>query len=207
MYGMNIWRSSLRLATATTISVALTACGSDSSNELRGYQAPSAKSSAGVSITDAVTGKPFELRADDGEVLVVYFGYTHCPDICPTTLVAVKNAKEKLGALGSRVDLAMITVDPERDTADVLPLYLSSFTNKFHALVPASTEELKAAEKVFDATSSVTKVDGKVEVIHGGNCYIVDSKGAVVDEWPFGMDAQSMAHDLRILLNERETTT
>lgn len=187
--------------------LATSACGGDNTSDLRGYQSPRAKSSANVWVTDAVTQKPFELRAADNELLVVYFGYTHCPDICPTTLVAVKNAKKKIGDLAQNVDIAMITVDPDRDTADVLPKYLSSFTDKFHALIPANSDELKTAEAAFDATSSVTEVDGKIEVVHGGTCYIVDSTGKVVDEWPFGMDAESMAHDLKILLQQREATT
>lgn len=182
----------------------LVACGADTTNELRGYRAPREKSSANVFVTDATTNKPFELKAPEGELLVVYFGYTHCPDICPTTLVAVKNAEKKIGQLADRVRIAMVTVDPARDTAKVLPKYLSSFTNDFYALVPASDKELRTAEKAFDATSSVTEVDGKIEVVHGGTCFIVDSTGKVVDEWPFGMDAESMAHDLKILLQQRE---
>jgi protein SCO1/2 len=185
----------------------LAACGSDSQTELRGYQAPRVKSSANVFVTEAETGRPFELKASDNEVLVVYFGYTHCPDICPTTLVAIRNAKKKIGDLAARVDLAMITVDPKRDTPEILPKYLSSFTDKFHALIPAQQSELRNAEKAFDATSSVTEVDGKIEVVHGGNCYVVDSTGKVLIEWPFGMDAASMAHDLTILLQQREATT
>jgi protein SCO1/2 len=193
-----------RIGLTALLCIAATACGDTSSDGLRGYQAPSEKSSANISVTDATTGQQFELKASDGELMVVYFGYTHCPDICPTTLVAVKNAKKKIGALASRVDLAMITVDPERDTADVLPKYLSSFTDKFHALIPANQQELQNAEKAFDATSSVTEVDGQIEVTHSGNCYVVDSTGLVVDEWPFGMDAESMAYDLKILLQQRE---
>lgn len=182
----------------------ISACSNNSQDVLRGYQAPREKSSANISVTEAATGQPFELRASDGELLVVYFGYTNCPDICPTTLVAVKNAKKKIGSLADRVDLAMITVDPARDTAAILPRYLSSFTDKFHALIPASKDELRKAEDAFDATSSVAEVDGQVEVTHSGSCYVVDSTGKVVDEWPFGMDAESMAHDLTILLNKRE---
>jgi protein SCO1/2 len=193
-----------RIGLTALLCITATACGDDSSDGLRGYQAPSEKSSANISVTDATTGQPFELKASNGELLVVYFGYTHCPDICPTTLVAVKNAKKKIGALASRVDLAMITVDPARDTAAILPRYLSSFTDKFHALIPASKDELQKAEKAFDATSSVTEVNGQIEVTHSGSCYVVDSTGKVVDEWPFGMDAESMAHDLTILLNKRE---
>jgi cytochrome oxidase Cu insertion factor (SCO1/SenC/PrrC family) len=101
----------------------------------------------------------------------------------------------------------MITVDPKRDTPEILPKYLSSFTDKFHALIPAQQSELRNAEKAFDATSSVTEVDGKIEVVHGGNCYVVDSTGKVLIEWPFGMDAASMAHDLTILLQQGEATT
>lgn len=193
---MKFWAAAIGLV------FVLSACDSDSTSELRGYQAPREKTSAGISVTEAISNAPFELKAAEGELLVVYFGYTHCPDICPTTLVAVKNAKKKIGELASNVDLAMITVDPNRDTAEILPKYLSSFTDKFHALIPSTQEELRTAEKAFDATSSVTEVDGKIEVVHGGTCYVVDSTGKVVDEWPFGMDAESMAHDLKILLQQ-----
>jgi protein SCO1/2 len=121
-------------------------------------------------------------------------------------MVAIKNAKKKIGDLADRVDIAMITVDPERDTSNILPRYLSSFTDRFHALIPASDSELRAAEKAFGATSSVTKVDGKVEVVHGGTAYIVDETGSVINQFPFGLDAESMANDLTVLLNERTQT-
>jgi protein SCO1/2 len=117
--------------------------------------------------------------------------------------VAIKNAKKKIGVLSDRVDLAMITVDPQRDTANILPRYLSSFTDRYHALIPANEAELRSAEKAFGATSSVTTVDGKIEVVHGGTAYLVDDTGTVLVQWPFGLDAQSMANDLTVLLNER----
>jgi protein SCO1/2 len=139
-----------------------------------------------------------------GEVLIVYFGYTHCPDLCPTTMVAVKNAKKKIGELAAKVDLAMITVDPARDTDEILSRYLASFSDRYHALVPTSDAELRAVEELFQATSSVTNVDGEIQVVHGGTAYVVDSTGTVVVEWPFGLDSVSMAHDLTILLTERK---
>lgn len=197
--------SRLCLVGAVVGGLSLSACGSDGASTLYGYVAPSTKNAASVSVTEAGASAPFTLRAAPGEVLIVYFGYTHCPDICPTTLVAVKNAKKKVGpTLAAKVDLAMITVDPERDTAEVLPKYLSSFTDRYHALVPASDAELRAAEKPFGATSSVTKTADGVKVVHGGTAYIVDEKGDVVDEWPFGLDAASMAHDIGVLLNEKK---
>lgn len=181
-------------------------CSSDDASQLFGYVPTAAMSSAGITVTEQPSGKPFELIAQPNEVLIVYFGYTNCPDVCPTTMVAIKNAKKKIGSLADRVDIAMITVDPERDTADILPRYISSFTSRFHALIPASNAELRTAEKAFGATSSVTKVDGKVEVVHGGTAYIVDESGAIIDQFPFGLDSNSMANDLTLLLNERTPT-
>jgi protein SCO1/2 len=184
----------------------LAACGSEAGSELLGYISPSPMSSAGISVTEQPGGTAFELKAQPNEVLIVYFGYTNCPDVCPTTMVAIKNAKKKIGALAERVDLAMITVDPQRDTANILPRYLSSFTDRFHALIPANDAELRSAENAFGATSSVTTVDGKIEVVHGGTAYLVDDTGMVVVQWPFGIDSNSMANDLTTLLNERTQT-
>lgn len=183
----------------------LGACSAGSeSSEFFGYVPPSVMKVDSASVTEAGTNKPFAFKAAQGEVLVVYFGYTNCPDLCPATMVAVRNAKRKIGDLASRVDLAMVTVDRERDTVDILPKYLSSFSDRYHALVPTSDEELRAAEAVFQATSSVTKKpDGTVEVAHGGTAYVVDDTGTVVVEWPFGLDAESMAHDLKILLGDK----
>lgn len=204
MNEMRIRSNSVLVVVAVLCVFALTSCGPSGRSDLRGYRSPTPKNSANVFVSDAATGQPMALRAEEGELLIVYFGYTHCPDICPTTLVAVKNAKNRLGDDAKNIDLAMITVDPDRDTADVLPRYLSSFTDKFHALIPSTEAELRGAEQAFDATSSVTVVDGEVEVVHSGTCYVIDSSGDVIDEFPFGMDAESMAHDLKILLKERE---
>ena len=189
-----------------SLGLVMASCSSDDASQLFGYVPTTAMSSAGITVTEQPSGKPFELAAQPNEVLIVYFGYTNCPDVCPTTMVAIKNAKKKIGSLADRVDIAMITVDPERDTADILPRYISSFTSRFHALIPATDAELRTAEKAFGATSSVTKVDGKVEVVHGGSAYIVDESGAVIDQFPFGLDSHSMANDLTILLNERTPT-
>lgn len=182
---------------------ALVSCG-NSHDSLDGYIPPSPKNVSTATVHEAGTSTPMTFVPAAGEVLIVYFGYTHCPDLCPTTMVAVKNAKKKIGELAAKVDLAMITVDPDRDTADILSRYLASFSDRYHALVPASDAELRAVEKLFQATSSVTKVDGEIQVVHGGTAYVVDSTGNVVVEWPFGLDSISMAHDLKNLLTERK---
>lgn len=185
----------------------VSACSQDTSDSLYGYVPPASKNVSEAFITEAETNQPFYFTAQPNELLIAYFGYTHCPDICPTTLVAIKNAKQKIGGLASRVDLAMTTVDPERDTVEILPRYLASLSDRFHALIPTTFDELRDAEELFQTTSSVTTDGDSIEVVHGGTAYVVDDQGNVVVEWPFGLDANSMAHDLTQLLNKEEAST
>ncbi len=200
-------KSVLRGAIIACIAVfVLGACAQDDTESLYGYVPPTSKNVSTAFITEATTNQPFYFAAQPNELLIAYFGYTHCPDICPTTLVAIKNAKQKIGDLASRVDLAMATVDPERDTLDVLPRYLASLSDRFHALIPTSVDELRNAEELFQTQSSVTKDGDKIEVVHGGTAYVIDEQGNVVVEWPFGLDANSMAHDLTQLLNKKEAS-
>ena len=180
----------------------LVACG-DNKQTLVGYTPPSEKIVSTATATESLADstQSFQFVAPDNEVLIVYFGYTNCPDLCPTTLAAVRTAKRNLGELADRVNLAMVTVDPQRDTKDVLPAYLSSFSDQYHALIPASEEELTAIKDVFQASSSVTKKsDGSIEVGHSATTYVVDDRGIVVVEWPYGLTADDMKNDLRILL-------
>lgn len=199
----------LQRAFLITAVFTISACGTTPSDtqELFGYVPPTTKDVSGAFITDAATNTPFNFVAAPNELLIAYFGYTHCPDLCPTTLVTIKNAKKKMGELAQRVDLAMATVDPARDTKDVFPRYLASLSDRYHALIPSSDEELRKAEEFFQTTSSVTITGDKVEVVHSGTAYVINDEGVVVAEWPFGIDANSMAHDLTILLNKKETTT
>lgn len=142
----------------------------------------------------------FTMKARPGGLLVVYFGYTNCPDLCPTTLALVRSALRELGGQGDTIDLAMVTVDPDRDTPEVLNGFLASFIDRFHALRPASADELKAVESAFLASSTITTSPaGKIEVGHTATTYVVDENGSVVVEWPFGVDKDTMIHDLRIL--------
>lgn len=196
-------RSAIWCAAAIGAAVVFSGCGPDEQG-LIGYVSPVEKVVSAVTVTEvSATGSaaPFAFVPATGEVLVVYFGYTNCPDLCPTTLFAIRTARKKIGDLADRVDLAMVTVDPKRDTADVLPAYLASFTDRYHALIPATDAELRAAEAAFRASSSVnTLADGTVEVSHTTVAYVVDDTGRVVVEWPFGIDAEAMASDLRLIL-------
>lgn len=139
--------------------------------------------------------------ASDDRLLLVYFGFLNCPDVCPTTLADLRSARAQLdAALAQRIDLAFITVDPERDGADELAAYLTHFSPQHHA-VRGEGAELQAALDAFLASASVEELDdGTIDVAHTAVLYAVDSAGTVVIEWPFGTSATAMADDLATLL-------
>lgn len=200
-------RTALAAFAVLSLSVQLTACGGDEAT-MRGIVRDQPLEVGSVAVTDVTAGGlhadhegSFSFRAEPGHLLVVYFGYTNCPDLCPTTLALVRAAKKELGDDGRLIDLAMVTVDPNRDTAEVMNGFLASFTDAYHALVPANDAELRAAEEAFLASSTiVTNASGEIEVGHSATAYVVDADGLVRVEWPFGIDKAVMINDLEILL-------
>ncbi len=162
-----------------------------------------------VTVPDATTGGAggdFTMKAAaPDELLIAYFGYTSCPDICPTTLADLRTAFEQVGPDAERVDMAMVTVDPERDTGAKLSNYLGSFFSEYHALRQPDLGLLAAAEEPFGAQSSVVhNDDGSVDVSHTAITYVVDDQGEVLVEWPFGTEAEAMADDLTVLLGRSD---
>ena len=151
---------------------------------------------------------PFVMKADPGRLRVVYFGYTYCPDVCPTSLAALRSAYRKLGDRAELIDTAMVTVDPDRDLPKTLTKYLAAFfPERYHALRTTDEDELERAEDAFLASSTVTKDKmGEVEVSHTGTTYLVDETGHVVVEWPFGAEADDMAADMSVFLDKVETS-
>lgn len=193
--------------------VAAACGGGDPERALTGIVRDDPLRSNGVVVTDVTdsgaypaTDDTFELVARPESLLVVYFGFTNCPDICPTSLAELRVALKRLGDDAERVDLAMITVDPDRDTAEVLNGYVGSFVERFHVLRPSSPEELETVENAFLASSSVTTTpDGRVEVSHTATTYVVDENGVVQVELPFGHGLDNLVNDLDVLLDRVRT--
>lgn len=183
--------------------LSLSACGSDAPKTLSGYELSPAPSVGDLVLPEASSNNAdFQFKAPTGKMLIVYFGYMSCPDVCPTTLAEVKKALTKLGSKADKVELAMITVDPGRDTGDALTLYVQSFVAGAHALRTDDAAALEATAKSFGASYSVTTTaDGTVEVSHSAAMYVVDPSGTIVLTWPFGINAASIASDLDILLS------
>jgi protein SCO1/2 len=146
-------------------------------------------------------GKVRSLQDFAGKAVVVFFGYTQCPDVCPTTLAEIAQAKQLLGPDGSRVQGVFVTVDPERDTPEVLKAYVSNFDPAFVALHP-SPQQLEAVAKDFKVYYK--KVDGKTPgsytMDHSAASYVYDPKGRLRLYTRYGGGAQPLADDLKLLL-------
>jgi protein SCO1 len=182
--------------------VVAAACGGGGERELVGLTRDPEPVVDAVALPDVSRGgEPFEFRAPDGGVLVVFFGYTNCPDICPTTMADLRAALGELGDDANRVEVAMVTVDPERDT-DVLTGYVQSFVPDGHALATDDADALRSAADVFGVSYEVvTTPSGEVEVGHSSLTFGVDDTGTLKITWPFGTTAADMAADLEQLLD------
>jgi protein SCO1/2 len=184
----------------------LAGCGNknkaaDTDTGVRGIQIDPPTQVGDLSLPRSDNGAAFPLKAAPGKLLLTYFGYTNCPDVCPTTLADVKGALKELGTDGQRVDVAMITVDPERDTDPNFTSYVQTFVPKAAALRTTDPAALKAVADRFLVSYSVTKTaDGKVEVVHSGLLFAVDDQGKIVLRWNFPTPTADLVHDMRILL-------
>jgi protein SCO1/2 len=164
-----------------------------------------------VDITGADYAKDFRLPDQDGQLrslkdfqgkaVVVFFGYTQCPDVCPTTLTEVAQAKQLLGADGARVQGVFVTVDPERDTPQVLKAYMANFGPDFVAL-RGTPEQVAALAKDFKVFHK--KVEGKTPgaytMDHTAASYVYDPQGRLRLYTRYGLGAQALADDLKLLL-------
>jgi protein SCO1 len=148
-----------------------------------------------------VNGQTKTLADFQGKVAVVFFGFTQCPDVCPTTMAEVAQAKKLLGKDGDKVTAIFITVDPERDTPQVLKAYMDSFDPSFTAL-RGSEAQIAALAKDFKVYYK--KVDGKTPTSytfdHTAASFVYDPQGKLRLYTRYGLGAQALADDLRILL-------
>jgi protein SCO1 len=146
-------------------------------------------------------GRMRSIRDFQGKAVVVFFGYTQCPDVCPTTLTEIAEAKRLLGAEGARVQGIFITVDPERDKPDLLKAYVANFGPDFVAL-RGSPEQTAAIAKDFKVF--YRRVEGKVPgsyfMEHTASSYVYDPQGRLRLYARYGAGAQALADDLKLLL-------
>ena len=165
----------------------------------------------GVDITGADYAQGFELTDQhgqvrtlkdfDGRVVIVFFGYTQCPDVCPTSMQELAQVKQLLGPDGDKLAGVFITVDPERDTPELLKAYMESFDPGFVALRP-TLDQLPQVTKAFKIYYK--KVEGQTPTSytmdHSAGSYTFDAKGRVRLYNRYGSGAQALADDVKLLL-------
>jgi protein SCO1/2 len=146
-------------------------------------------------------GRPRSLADFRGKVTVIFFGYAQCPDVCPTTLAELAEARRALGRAGQDVQGVFVTVDPERDTPEMLKAYVASFDPSFVALrgSPEQTREAAKAFKIFYARVP-GKTEGSYTVDHTAGAYILDREARLRLFTRHGTGAEALVHDLKLLL-------
>lgn len=137
-----------------------------------------------------------------GKAVVIFFGYTQCPDVCPTTMYDLANVMKQLGPQADKVQVLFITVDPERDTAELLSKYVPAFDPRFLGLRGdmAETKKVTGDFKVF-YQKVPGKEPGSYSMDHSAGLYIYDPQGRIRLYARGTQDTAALVHDLKILLN------
>ncbi|WP_029215357.1 SCO family protein [Kallotenue papyrolyticum] len=152
-------------------------------------------------------GQPFRLSDQRGKLVLLYFGYTNCPDFCPITMGIWKQVRAHLGADAEQVRFVMISTDPARDTPEVLARYLSAFDPAFVGLQP-TPEQLDALSRKFGAgVDANAQAHGDHHAgldprLHGTYTYVLDRQGRWRLLFPYDTPVEAMVADLRALLRE-----
>ncbi len=153
----------------------------------------------------AAGGQPFQLTEVEGDIALVYFGYTRCPDVCPLTLWEIKEALASLESGQERVHVIFITADPERDTPEVLSKYMAVFGPEFIGL----TDDMAKIQDVMKAYGAVGEKEEVSEdsslgylVSHTASLFLVGPQRHLLLQYPFGFTAEDLSSDLNHLLQQ-----
>ena len=183
---------------ALGLSACLTGCG-DPVETFQGSEISGSHLGQGWQLTSA-DGKPYTLASFAGKAVLVFFGYTQCPDVCPTTLAELSEVMKLLGDKADRLQVVMITVDPERDTPDVLKAYVTSFDPRFLGL-SGTPEQIKQAANSFKAFYAKSAVaNGTYSMDHTASFYLIDPKGESRVLLNNNAGAKAIVHDVGLVL-------
>jgi protein SCO1/2 len=196
----NFIRRRSLLAVASALALTLAAC--DSKPAFSGIDITGADYATGFSLTDH-NGQPRTLADFQGKVVVIFFGFTQCPDVCPTSMSEMAEAKRLLGADGDRFQGLFVSVDPERDTPEIMREYMASFDPTFLALY-AAPDALPDVAKSFRIYYK--KVEGATPTSytmdHSAGSYVYDPQGRIRLYNRYGSGAQALANDVKLLLDQ-----
>jgi protein SCO1/2 len=136
-----------------------------------------------------------------GKVVALFFGYTHCPDFCPTTLLEYSSVIKKLGSQADKLQVVFITVDPQRDTTSVLASYMPHFDPGFIGLSGSTADVARVMQSYKVVAQKVALPGGGYSVDHSAGSYLLDREGRARVYEPYGTPVSSLVHDIRQLLD------
>jgi len=186
---------------ALTAGGLLAGCSPEPEAQFKSIDLTGADYARDFSLPDA-SGQTRSLKDFAGKVVVMFFGFTQCPDVCPTTMADLAQIRQMLGTDGGKLQAVLVTVDPERDSADVLKAYMVNFDPSFIALRPDADQLTRLAKdfKVF-----YKKVEGKTpgsySMDHSAGSYVFDTQGRIRLYSRYGAGPDALASDIRLLLS------
>ena len=150
-------------------------------------------------------GDLYSLKDHQGKFLILFFGYTYCPDICPTTLYKLKTVEEELGKNADEVEIVFITVDPKRDTQEKLAKYLNSFDNSFFGLT-ADLATLEQVWKDYGVFRQESLTDGSKDYLvdHSTRLYLVDKSGNLRVTYFVDVTVSDLVSDIKYLIKKSD---
>lgn len=200
-------RRTLVAALALALGLGLAGCGKtgDTASKsgranFQGVDITGASYAHQLALNDA-DGHPRTLADFKGKITVIFFGYTQCPDVCPTTMAELAQVKKALGAQGDRVQGVFVTIDPERDTPAILKAYMASFDPSFVALrgTPEQTEAAAKEFKIFYAKVPGSSA-GSYTMDHTAGSFVLDGQGQPRLFERYGVEVPALVADIQALL-------
>jgi protein SCO1/2 len=186
------------LAVALLSALLAAACGKREAPQFELTDVTGADFGKSLDLTDH-TGKRRTLADFKGKVVVLFFGFTHCPDACPTTMLELAKVAKELGPDAQRLQVLFVTVDPERDTPEVLRQYVPSFNPAFLGLY-GTAEETSRAAKEFKVYFQKQPQGGSYTMDHSAGTFVIDGQGRLRLFGRYGAGAGPLVHDIRLLL-------
>jgi protein SCO1/2 len=186
------------------VALALAGCGRDGP-KFRASDVTGSSFGRDFALTDH-TGKARTLADFRGKVVVLFFGYTQCPDVCPTTLATLAEARRRLGPDGDKVQVLFVTVDPERDGPELLSPYVTAFDPSFLGLygdADATARTAKEFKIIYQKQPGRTPETYTMD--HSAGTFVFDGDGRLRLYVGHGQDAEFFAHDLRELLRSAKS--
>ena len=178
----------------------LGACSKEEAPQFKSIDLTGADYARDFALADQ-NGQVRSLNDFAGRVVVVFFGFTQCPDVCPTTMAELAQIKQSLGADGDKLQAIFITVDPERDTPELLKAYMGNFDPSFLALRP-SMAQLPEVAKTFKIYYKKVQgsTAGSYSMDHSAGSYVYDPKGQIRLYSRYGTGPEGLTSDIRLLL-------